>query len=354
MNLKLPAYTNPCLAPSFHSNSSRLIFLFGVPDGTLTLVSHMVDITHIDAPKVEYISSNFKTDPLFQWSSTAEKNCFANPSSSINLAVTSTKVLQLGMYSSGALLLPTNELRQAFDIPTIQYKSSKLFAATQVRGLDDYTVAWGIVASSNPVCGTRTAKEGWIGVLRNTISITIATQGFDSLPSKAPMLAVGAYSTTTTSGVIAVFGKDSVGSLYSASNVINDAGTNAPISWIFAGPKQPIDNEGAILTPDAVPISAQNVAYILDQASDNLTIVYALRPSISNKLVKVATKGDLPPFNKNMVGTALSESTGDNGRIAVYSLDKATGAARFNLFDTFTGIWTGSGLAVLLLRCVFW
>ncbi|KAF9156961.1 hypothetical protein BG015_009334 [Linnemannia schmuckeri] len=265
MNLKLPAYTNPCLAPSFYSNSSRLIFLFGVPDGTPTLASHMVDITHIDAPKVEYITSNFKTDSLFQWSSTAEKNCFTNPSGFISLAIASTEVLQLGMYSSGALLLPTNELRQAFDVPTIQYKSSKLFATMQVRGLDDYAVAWGIVASSNPASGARTAKEGWIGVLRNTTSITIATQGFDTLPSKTPMLAVGAYSTTTTSGVIAVFGEDSVGSLYSASNVINDAGTNAPISWVFTGPKQPIDNEGAILTPDAVPVSAQNVAYILDQ-----------------------------------------------------------------------------------------
>ena len=69
-----------------------------------------------------------------------------------------------------------------------------------------------------------------------------------------------------------------------------------------------------------------------------------MRPDSSPKLVKVATKGGLPPFNKNMVGTVLDEYSGTSGKIVIYSLDQTTNAARFNLFDTVTGIWTGSGL----------
>lgn len=64
----------------------------------------------------------------------------------------------------------------------------------------------------------------------------------------------------------------------------------------------------------------------------------------SPKLVKLATKGNLPPFNKNMVGTVLDEYSGTSGKIVIYLRDQTTGAARFNLFDTVTGIWTGSGL----------
>lgn len=45
-----------------------------------------------------------------------------------------------------------------------------------------------------------------------------------------------------------------------------------------------------------------------------------------------------------MVGTVLHEYSGTSGKIAIYSLDQTTGAARFNLFDTITGIWIGSGL----------
>jgi hypothetical protein len=100
-------------------------------------------------------------------------------------------------------------------------------------------------------------------------AIQHSPQGFDSLPLTAPMLAVGAYSTTNASGVLALFDKNGVGSLYMASSVFHDPATNAPLSWLFAGPKRPIDNGGAILTPNAIAISARGVAYILDQVKKN-------------------------------------------------------------------------------------
>ncbi|KAG0291206.1 hypothetical protein BGZ96_005399 [Linnemannia gamsii] len=333
MSLKIPAYTNPCLSPSFYINQPKTIFLFAVPDGTPTLVSHIVDLTDIYAPMVTYIASNSKTDPLYEWDSMTEKSCFTNPLSSTSAgapaAYTSTEVQQFGPRSSGALLLNTNELNQAYDLPIVQFRSSRLFATTQVRGPEDFTVAWVNFTSFDPVSNAKTVKSG-------------CPQGFDSLPLTASMLAVGAYSTTNASGFLALFDKDGVGSLYTASSVVNDPATNSPLSWLFAGPKRPIDNGGAKLTPDAVAISAQGVAYILDQAENNLTVVY-LRPNTSNWLVMVVTNGGggLPLFNKNMVGMILQEPNGSTGKIVIYSLDKSTGVAKFNLLDTITGIWTG-------------
>ena len=92
----------------------------------------------------------------------------------------------------------------------------------------------------------------------------LSEQGPTSLPS-SPMLAVGAYSTTNANGSLAVYDKDGIGYLYKASRVRHPPGTNAPVAWLYSGQKQPIDNGGATLTSEAIRISAQNIAFILDQ-----------------------------------------------------------------------------------------
>ncbi|KAG0069321.1 hypothetical protein BGZ89_003113 [Linnemannia elongata] len=284
MDSKIPAYTYPCLASSFYSNNPQLIFLFGVPDGTPTLVSHLIDISNIDTPKISYISSNSKADRQYKWDSKAEKSCFTNTMSFISGGFANTEVQQLGTTTFAAILYASFELQHMFDMSMVKFKTSKLFASTRVHGRDDYVVAWAVFTFADPVSGAPTVKEGWVGVFRNTSNIFVT------------------------------------------------------------GQRQPIDNGGATLTSEAIPISAQNIAFILDQTPKNLTVVYSLQPGSSPKLEKVTTKGDLPPFNKNMVGTVLDEYSGTSGKIVIYSLDQTTGAARFNLFDTITGIWTGPGL----------
>jgi hypothetical protein len=178
MSLKIPAYTHPCLSPSFYVGQPNIIFLFGVPDDTPTLVSHIVDLTDIDAPMVTYIASNSKTDPLYEWNSMAEKSCFANPSSYTSAGVpaahASIEVQQFGPTSSGALLLTTNELNQAYDMPIVQFGSSKLFASTQVRDRDGFTIAWANFTNIDPVSDAKTLKEGWVGVKRNLTNIIVA------------------------------------------------------------------------------------------------------------------------------------------------------------------------------------
>ncbi|KAH7049741.1 hypothetical protein BKA57DRAFT_492404 [Linnemannia elongata] len=254
-----------------------------------------------------------------------------------------TEVQQLGTTTFAAILYASFELQHMFDMSMVKFKTSKLFASTRVHGRDDYVVAWAVFTFADPVSGAPTVKEGWVGVFRNTSNIFVIDQGPTDLPS-SPMLAVGAYSTTDANGDLAVYNKDGAGYLYKASHVRHLPGTNTPAAWLYSGQRQPIDNGGATLTSEAIPISAQNIAFILDQTPKNLTVVYSLQPGNSPKLEKVTTKGDLPPFNKNMVGTVLDEYSGTSGKIVIYSLDQTTGAARFNIFDTITGIWTGPGL----------
>lgn len=111
-----------------------------------------------------------------------EKSCFTNPLSltraGVPAAYTSTEVQQFGPRSSGALLLTTNELNQAYDLPIVQFKSSRLFASTQVRGQDDFTVAWANFTSIDPVSEKKTVKEGWVGVKRNLTNVIIAYVSF--------------------------------------------------------------------------------------------------------------------------------------------------------------------------------
>ncbi|KAF9550517.1 hypothetical protein EC957_000191 [Mortierella hygrophila] len=343
MDFNIPAYTYPCLAPSFYSNTPQLIFLFGVPDGTPTLVSHLIDISNIDAPKVSYITSDSKADRQYKWDPKAEKSCFTNPMSFTSGGYANTEVQQLGTTTVAAILSASFGLQQVFDLSMVKFKTSKLFASTRVQGRDDYAVAWAAFTVADAVGGAPAEKEGWVGVFRNTSNIIVTDQGQTNLPP-SPTLAVGAYSTTNANGDLAVYDKDGAGYLYRASSVSHPPGANAPVAWLYSGQKQPIDSGGAALTSEAIPISAQNIAFILDQTPDNLTVVYSLRPDSSPKLVKVATKGNLPPFIKNMAGTVLDEYSGISEKIVIYSLDQTTGAARLNLFDTVTGIWTGSGL----------
>lgn len=97
-------------------------------------------------------------------------------------------------------------------------------------------------------------------------TMQLSDQGPTDLPS-SPMLAVGAYSTTNANGDLAVYNKDGAGYLYKASHVRHLPGTNTPAAWLYSGQRQPIDNGGATLTSEAIPISAQNIAFILDQVS---------------------------------------------------------------------------------------
>ncbi|KAF9290370.1 hypothetical protein BGZ88_007369 [Linnemannia elongata] len=162
MDSKIPAYTYPCLASSFYSNNPQLIFLFGVPDGTPTLVSHLIDISNIDAPKISYISSNSKADRQYKWDSKAEKSCFTNTMSFISGGFTNTEVQQLGTTTFAAILYASFEFQHMFDMSMVKFKTSKLFASTQVHGRDDYVVAWAVFTFADPVSGAPTVKEGWV------------------------------------------------------------------------------------------------------------------------------------------------------------------------------------------------
>lgn len=173
MDFKIPAYTYPCLTPSFYSNTPQLIFLFGVPDGTPTLVSHLIDISNIDDPKVSYITSNSKTDQQYKWDSKAEKSCFTNPMSFTSGGYANTEVQQLGTTTFAAILYASLGLQQVFDLSMIKFKTSKLFASTQVQGRDDYAVAWAVFTVADPVSGALTVREGWVGVFRNTSNMFV-------------------------------------------------------------------------------------------------------------------------------------------------------------------------------------
>lgn len=173
MDSKIPAYTYPCLASSFYSNNPQLIFLFGVPDGTPTLVSHLIDISNIDAPKISYISSNSKADRQYKWDSKAEKSCFTNTMSFISGGFANTEVQQLGTTTFAAILYASFELQHMFDMSMVKFKTSKLFASTRVHGRDDYVVAWAVFTFADPVSGAPTVKEGWVGVFRNTSNIFV-------------------------------------------------------------------------------------------------------------------------------------------------------------------------------------
>ncbi|KAF9351912.1 hypothetical protein BGX34_000276 [Mortierella sp. NVP85] len=124
--------------------------------------------------------------------------------------------------------------------------------------------------------------------------------------------------------------------------VYSAVASSVPINETFdrvltlANPQR-VDMNGITLSVRAIPITMNNVGYILDRASDDTTMVYSISPSRDMTLRRVGALSDVLPFSSSMVASYM------NTQIVVYT-PSVQGRAIFNTFDTVTRKWSGPGL----------
>ncbi|KAG0067404.1 hypothetical protein BGZ90_001010 [Linnemannia elongata] len=103
----------------------------------------------------------------------------------------------------------------------------------------------------------------------------------------------------------------------------------------LSNPKQ-VDMNGVGLTSSAIPITMDDVAYILDEAPDVSIRIYYINPGQSTNLLRVSVSSNVPMFSSSMATTALHEN------IILYST--SGGVATFNSFNTSAMAWSGPNL----------
>ncbi|KAG0292260.1 hypothetical protein BGZ96_004383 [Linnemannia gamsii] len=326
--MSIPTYSNPCLAPA--SNTS--VYLIGVSDTSQgRLEVNTIDLSNITSPK---LTSTFVNSNPYQWSNTAPKFCSHYPTYQAPKNALDTQgsihIQQFGMgWTNDANVYPANG---KFDPPSgyedVAYTSPKLFATVGYAGVNGF-----VLAMTN-------TTDYWVGVRSN------ATDSFSSIydfnlqvyPSPRPFLAVGTYTGAAKAparGNVIVFDTARSGTIYTAMGYDTPDTQVKGLTLILSAP-QLVAMKNVVLTGDAIPVSANSGAYILDKAPDNSTAMYYINPSQSAGLQQVVVTGQAPAFISSMVATVTPT------QIILYSIQ--SGEPRFSVFDLSTKIWANSNI----------
>ncbi|KAF8936269.1 hypothetical protein BGZ47_009577 [Haplosporangium gracile] len=326
--MSIPTYSNPCLAPA--SNTS--IYLIGVSDTSQgRLEVNTIDLSNINSPKLT--STIINSNP-YQWSNTAPKSCSYYPGYQAPKNILDTQgaihIQQFGMgWTNDANMYPASD---KFDPPSgyddIAYVDPKLFATVGHAGVNGF-----VLAMTN-------TTDYWVGVRFN------ATDSFSSLydfnlqviPNSRPFLAVGTYIVAAKApahGNAIVFDTARSGTIYTATGY-DTPDTQVKGSTLILSAPQVVSMSNITFTNDAIPISSNAGAYILDKASDNSTAIYYINPRQSAVLQQVIVSGQAPAFIASMVVTATPT------QIVLYSIQ--SGEPRFSVFDLTTKTWTSSNV----------
>ncbi|KAG0307521.1 hypothetical protein BGZ97_000369 [Linnemannia gamsii] len=329
--MSIPAYSNPCLAPA--SNTS--VYLIGVSDITQgRLEVNTIDLSNIASPKLT--STIFNANP-YQWSNTAPKFCSHYPTYQAPKNAPDTQgaihIQQFGVgWTNDANVYPANGM---FDPPSgfddVAYVNPKLFATVGNAGANGF-----VLAMTN-------TTDYWVGLRSNATDSYSTLYDFDLkvFPSSRPFLAVGTYTGTAKAparGNAIVFDTARSGTIYTATGYDTpDTQVKGP-TLILSAP-QLVSMKNVVLTNDAIPVSSNSGAYILDKAPDSSTTIYYINPSQSAVLQQVVVTGKAPAFISSMIATATPT------QIVLYSIQ--TGGPRFSVFDFATKTWANPNIVTL-------
>ncbi|KAF9351914.1 hypothetical protein BGX34_000278 [Mortierella sp. NVP85] len=323
----VPSYENSCIAPT---TTSSEIWLVGVsPSNNGRLDAYIVDLTSIDTPSVRFIATRIERQ---RWSAQAQKACFpfGNSRNDPNSPIL---VQQFGPDTWSTNVYPNGTVADGVLFRNNTFTSPKLFS--QSASVDG--ISW-----FNAFLGSRMNSTGssWTGVRLSADQSTL--RGFrDSIlslyPTEKPLLSIGTFTAKPnppSQGFNVVFDVSGSGVAYSA--VGNPARETEDRVLTLANP-QNVNMNGISLTQNAIPVTVNNVGYILDRASDGTTLVYSINPSRDLKLRHVGALSNVLPFSTSMVASY------SGSRIVVYN-PSASGKAVFNTFDTAARVWNGPGL----------
>ncbi|KAF9911642.1 hypothetical protein EC991_002760 [Linnemannia zychae] len=327
----IPTFSNPCLAP-YVTTGSPNIYLAGVSDtveGRLEVYS--VNVANIAAPTATLQVTNVNA---LKWKSSAAKHCSNYPGDTISSAA--LHVQQFGpFWSFDSNIRSTGVVENPTGFDELAWVSPKNYAVVGHTGPIAFVAA--LTNRTSPLTG-----NPWAGLrLNGTDSLSGSSNPrMATFPSSSPLVSVGTYTLNRISparGYLTVFDTFGTGKIYQTTGY--DKSNPLITDLLSLGPALSVDMGTAKLTPDAVPITAGNVAYILDKGADGNTVVYSITPSQSNKLQVVTNNGaEVLPFASNIFATTNSQSS----QIITYRVNGLT--ATFNSFDASTGKWAGLGL----------
>ncbi|KAF9125391.1 hypothetical protein BGW39_007424 [Mortierella sp. 14UC] len=325
----IPAFDYACLSPGANALT---LYLVGMPDAR-TLTVNAVHLFSINAP-VSYLTSRLSNS---NWPNSTYRDCSNLPYDPIQNSPFMVQMFQ--PQANVVPLYPNGTTTTGWSYSDVIYMSSRTYSTVGASGDKIAILAWATVTSGTPP----SPKEQWVIVRQNGVTDDVL-KDVPNIAQTRPMLSVGTYYTNSPNGALIVFDEKSNGIIYQISAVTAAAPIDKPaftLQWSVAG-QQAVDRNGVVLSPDAVPLDAENAAYIFDKAEGGLTAVYALQPRVSAKLERISLVAtQAPVFTKTM--TAMTWK-GAGGLLAVYYKNSTTGIPYFNLFDPITGLWTGLGL----------
>ncbi|KAF9131197.1 hypothetical protein BGW39_002103 [Mortierella sp. 14UC] len=330
----IPTFSNPCLAP-FVTPGSPNIYLAGVSDtaeGRLEVYS--INVANIAAPTATLQVTNVNA---LKWKSSSAKHCSNYPGDTTTTSTAALHVQQFGPYwSFDSNIRSTGVVDNPTGFEAIAWVSPKNYAVVGHAGPIGFVAA--LTNGTSALTGSP-----WAGVRLNGTDALAGSMNPRTLtyPTSSPLVSVGTFTPSSVSparGYLTVFDTFGSGRVYPTTGY--DRSNPLITDLLTIGLAQSVDMDNVKLTSEAVPVTAGNVAYILDKGADGNTVVYSITPGQSTKLQVVANNGaEVLPFASNIVATTNSQNT----QIITYRVSGLT--ATFNSFDASTGKWAGLGLA---------
>ncbi|KAG0262183.1 hypothetical protein BGZ95_004073 [Linnemannia exigua] len=333
MSNTIPLYLKPCLVPS----SSNTIYLVGIASSREGILeANSIELTNINTPTIKQIASQVNA---IAWSSSQPLAC--HPYAGLGTSTTYSNgspflVAQFGAFKT--FFANVNPAGGTIEQPTrfaeVAFTSPRNFALTgaSAGGSD-----WVLALTNTTVEGT---GSYWSGIRFNGTAAVASNYNFGMSValSANPLLTVGTYSVDSTLGLgyITMFDYVGGGVSYTTMGTMSDINTPKDRIINLSNPHA-VTMNGITLTTNAIPVTAGETAFILDQGSDGSTVVYYIKPSTSSQLTPLLIKGQVPKFSNLLSATAL------NAQIVIYS-GSIGSPPSFNSLDTTTGTWTGPGL----------
>ncbi|KAF8947723.1 hypothetical protein BGZ47_008095 [Haplosporangium gracile] len=296
--MSVPLYTYPCLT----STASGDLLLLGIsPAAEGTLNVHKLDLSNLDSPVATLYATQTFTE---EWTSKGPTACFPYSGNAASIAF----FAQFGSLSRFTNVRATSSIEPPIYYSEVAFVSPKLFSFAGASGNFDFFHVY-----------------------------TNKTYFTSQYPSALPSVSVGTFSPGGTSRYSIVFDKIGAGTIFNAQLNQNSVIGDPNGSLITLAKTQNVDMSGIKLTDAAIPVTMNNVGYLLDKASDGTTVIYSINPSQSPKLQALSITSDVPAFSTVQSAAAVGS------KIVIYSTTN-TSTVFFNSFDTSAGAWTGPNL----------
>ncbi|KAF9131196.1 hypothetical protein BGW39_002102 [Mortierella sp. 14UC] len=320
--MSVPLYTYPCITPSA-TGDLLLLGISSTNEGTLII--HKVDVSNINTPLTTPYATQTNT---LEWTSKAPTACFPYPANAPSVAF----FAQFGPLTRFANIRGANSIEGAINFPATAFQSPKQFSFVGSTSPFNFFHAY-----TNKTFST--TGSAWTGARFNATNSLYSFQSYFStqVPTGLPMLSLGTFTPGSTSGYNIFFDSYGTGTIYTTTLNTQPVVVTIDTDLVTLAKGQDVDMGGVKLSESAIPVTMNNVGYILDKAPDGSTVVYSINPSQSAKLRVISSSSDVPAFSTVQSATAVGS------KLVVYGVSNYS-SVFFNSFDTSSGTWTGPNL----------